>query len=149
MTDVTVTVATVIKGEQNKNGQLHFQLPTGRVGAIQRTSPDLPTFERGEEVVLFMKCQERGYAIMGGIAGKYIVKKDPRSGEKYVLPSSIAGKTRLESEIKKMNAVAAAEKGEDPAAQAKPVRAVVPLDDFIAHLRRVEREGSVQEKRTT
>ncbi|MCC6486937.1 MAG: hypothetical protein IT364_05500 [Candidatus Hydrogenedentes bacterium] len=149
VTDVTVTVSTVIKGEQNKNGQVHFQLPTGRVGAIVRSSPDLPSFARGEEVVLFLKCQERGFAIMGGIAGKYAVKKDPRTGEKYVLADSISTKTRLEKEIKKMNAVAAVEKGEAPPAKTEPVRAVVSLHDFVAHLRRVERESDIQNKHNT
>lgn len=150
VTDVAVCVKEAIKGGQNKGGTVHIQLPTGRVGAIGRYSPDLPNFERGEEVVLFLNCQEkRGFTIMGGIAGKYVVKTDVRSGEKYVLPVSFAGKDRLEKEIVKMRKARQEDNKEIPAKAAadQPVRAIVQLEAFIEHLRQVDRDQQQAEKK--
>ncbi len=140
VTDVTVCVKTAIKGQQNEGGLVHFQLPTGRVGAVGRFSPDIPNFKRGEEIVLFLQCQERGFIIMGGVAGKYAVKTDPHTGKKYVLPTSIPGKTRLEKEAQRIRVEKAAEGEDTPAKSDTPVRAMVPLDDFVKHLRRLEQE---------
>jgi len=150
VTDVTVCVKTAIKGEQNEGGLVHFQLPTGRVGAVGRYSPDLPNFKREEEVVLFLSCQEKqGFTITGGVAGKYAVRADVRTGKKYVLPVSFPGKDRLEKEIVKMRGERQDAAKEIPAKAAsdQPVRAMVELDAFIEHLRRVERDRELAEKK--
>lgn len=141
VTDITVCVKTVVKGSQNVGGLVHFQLPTGRVGAIGRFSPDLPNFDRGEEVVLFLDCQKQGFSIMGGNAGKYAVKMDVRSGDKYVIPVSFAGRDRLQKEAIKIRKRKAADEGLDLAALNKEtVPAAIELNEFIDHLRRIGRE---------
>ncbi|HRK35929.1 MAG TPA: hypothetical protein PLJ47_15140, partial [Candidatus Hydrogenedentes bacterium] len=151
VTDTVVEVETCIKGEQNAGGRVHIQHPTGRVGAFARTSQQIPNFTVGEEVLLFLSKEPNGYFVYGGIAGKYLVAPHPRTGEKYVFPTSMPGHVRFEHEAKKMQA---AEKGdaivsEPGKREYMPVnfeqRTLVKLDDFVKHLREVERE---QRKRT-
>ncbi|GMV91951.1 MAG: hypothetical protein AMXMBFR82_17290 [Candidatus Hydrogenedentota bacterium] len=148
VTDVTVCVKTAIKGSQNEGGLVHFQLPVGRVGAVGRFSPEIPNFKRGEEVVLFLNCGERGFTITGGVAGKYAVKADARSGKKYVLPVSFPGMDRLKKEAIKIREHKAAEEGVELASVNKEtIPAAIELQEFVDHLRRVERERNQADDR--
>lgn len=150
ITDIAITVDTVIKGDQNSGGVVHLQLPTGRVGAIGRTSPQLPTFSVGEEVLVFLNEAKNGFSVYGGIAGKYLIAPHPRTGEKYLFATSLPGHTRLEREIAKMNQEKAPD-GVELANTRGPMkidfehRTLVKLDDFVDYLRSLNKR---QEKQT-
>jgi hypothetical protein len=150
-TDVLITVSDVAKGRQNKNSQVYLRLPTGRVGAIGRWSPQLPTFSQGEEVLLFLQSTKIGNVLTGLAAGKFKVGTDPKTGEKVVVPTTLPGRRCLAAEQKKM----AAEKsgGTAPSIRADDSNASngeatppdpVKLDDFMTHLRNVDRDQKSQ-----
>jgi hypothetical protein len=150
ITDVAIQVEDPVKGPQNKEGVVHLQLPTGRVGAIGRSSAQLPTFRVGEEVLVFLDAQKKGYMVTGGIAGKYLIAPHPKTGEKYVFATSMPGHIRLEREIAKMHQQKAPD-GVEFANTKGPMqidferRSLVKLDDFVKYLRDLDKR---QEKLT-
>ncbi|MCC6153205.1 MAG: hypothetical protein IT367_05570, partial [Candidatus Hydrogenedentes bacterium] len=103
VTDIAIRVDESVKGTQNRDVVVHLQYPTGRIGAVVRRSPDLPEFKVGEEVLVFLAAQRDGYRVVGGTAGKLTIAPHPKTGEKYVFATSMAGHIRLEREIAKMN----------------------------------------------
>jgi hypothetical protein len=143
VTDVTIQVDDVMKGRLNKSGKVHFSLPTGRVGAIGRFSPQLPTFREGEEIVLFLENRGvHGYMVVGGITGKFNVRTDPDTGEKTVYAGSSAGKVRLARAAAKMEKEAGdtAESSAEAESSGEQKPKTVALEDFKEYLRDVDRE---------
>ncbi|GMU92921.1 MAG: hypothetical protein AMXMBFR4_19790 [Candidatus Hydrogenedentota bacterium] len=143
VTDVAIEVSEAIKGNQNKGNHVNLRLPTGRVGAIVRYSPDLPTFQSGEEVLLFLDCQPRGHAVIAGVVGKFVVRRHPKTGEKYVFAQSLPGRARLERVAAKMNKPDETEaKAAENAVRWAPFeqRTLVKLEEFTAYLRGIDRK---------
>jgi hypothetical protein len=94
VTDVTIRIDEVVKGQLNKKSDLNIQLPTGRMGPVVRTSPDLPEFANGEEVLLFLDCRKDGtYQVYAGANGKLLVKQD--EGFEYVTSQAPGGNYSL------------------------------------------------------
>ncbi|MCC6797662.1 MAG: hypothetical protein IT366_21290 [Candidatus Hydrogenedentes bacterium] len=145
VTNIAIQVGESIKGTQNKDGVVHLQYPTGRVGAVVRNSPDLPEFKVGEEVLVFLAAQRDGYRVVGGTAGKLKIAAHPRTGEKYVFATSMPGHIRLEREIAKMKQEKAPDgmklaNTEGPMKIDFTQRTLVKLDDFVKYLRGVDKE---------
>ncbi|GMV99074.1 MAG: hypothetical protein AMXMBFR84_02130 [Candidatus Hydrogenedentota bacterium] len=142
VTDVSIRVDDVVKGRSNKGSQLHIQLPTGRVGAIGRTSPSLPEFKKDEEVLLFLDCQPNGnYMVYAGIAGKYLVTELEGREGKYVTAETFAAQRRLFAEAEKIypEAKEARLARGERAPMTRPV--YVPLDALKEHLREIVNES--------
>ncbi len=150
ISDIAIEVEQAVKGTQNKESVVHLQFPTGRVGAVGRSSPQLPEFKTGEEVLVFLDAQKKGYMVVGGIAGKYMVVPHPKTGQKYVFATSMPGHIRLEREIAKMNQQQAPD-GVELANTSGPMkidftrRTLVKLDDFVKYLRALDKQ---QQKHT-
>jgi hypothetical protein len=97
-TYITLRVLDPVKGSKGESIVTLRQLG-GQVGNIASIVPGLPTFSKGEEVVVFLTASDRaGYPwVMGLQQGKYTVRTDPK-GVKYVrndleaaLPGSAKG----------------------------------------------------------
>ncbi|MBX7255874.1 MAG: hypothetical protein K1Y02_05900 [Candidatus Hydrogenedentes bacterium] len=151
-TDVIVKVTDTAKGKLNKNGSIHLRLPTGRVGAIGRSSQELPEFKQGEDVFLFLK-DDRVYdnVCIGGKVGKFAVKTDAETGEKYVTPTVLPAYNRLVKESAKMEkhglklkTVGADGKTKD-ASSPQDGRLLVDLENFKSYIRTVDKEQKKQE----
>ncbi|MCC6154354.1 MAG: hypothetical protein IT367_11375, partial [Candidatus Hydrogenedentes bacterium] len=82
---------------------------------------------------------------VGGTAGKLTIAPHPKTGEKYVFATSMAGHIRLEREIAKMNQEKAPDgiklaNTEGPMKIDFTQRTLVKLDDFVKYLRGVDKE---------
>ena len=86
VTDVTVEVDETVKGRKNTESYTHFTIMGGRIGAIMAYVTHMPTFEPGEEVLLFLEDSARGngHLVVAGKDGKNEIVEDEESGEKYV-----------------------------------------------------------------
>ena len=86
VTDVTVEVDETIKGRKNKESYTHFTMMGGQVGPIAAHVTHMPTFEAGEEVLLFLEDsrQGNGHIVVAGKDGKGEIVEDEESGEKFV-----------------------------------------------------------------
>ncbi len=145
VSDVAIRVEDPVKGTLNKDVSAHIQLPTGRVGAVGRSSQQLPEFKVGEKVLVFLDAKKQGYMVTGGTAGKYLIVPHPKTGEKYLLSTSLAGHVRLEREIAKMKQESAPD-GMKLANTDGPMkidyehRTMVKLDDFVKYLRNLDKK---------
>ncbi|MDZ4859473.1 MAG: hypothetical protein SGI88_10880 [Candidatus Hydrogenedentes bacterium] len=150
ITDIAVQVDEPIKGKQNSGGSVHLQLPTGRVGAIGRSSAQMPAFAVGEEILVFLDAQKKGYMVAGGVAGKFRVVPHPKTGEKYVFATSMQGHLLFEREAAKMKQQEPAD-GIEVSNASGPLkidfenRTLVKLEDFVKYLRDLDRD---QQKHT-
>lgn len=86
VTDVTVEVDKTIKGRKNNESYTHFTMMGGHVGAVAAHVTHMPTFEPGEEVLLFLEDSRRGngHLVVAGKDGKGEIVEDEDSGEKFV-----------------------------------------------------------------
>lgn len=143
VTNTEIEVSDAVKGTHNRNSKVHLHSPTGQVGAVVRRSLQLPSFEVGERVLVFLKSGPKGYTVVGGIAGKYRVVCDSKTSKEYVVPTSMPGHQRLEREIEKMRS-GSVEMGSPATASRKPLpvnfekRVYVALDEFKDYLREVD-----------
>ena len=71
-TDVTVSVDECLKGREGP--EITLKIPGGTVGEITLWVSDTPTFEKDEEVILFL--QEEYFQIVGWYQGKYTIEDD-------------------------------------------------------------------------
>jgi len=105
LTDVIIEVEDVMKGSLNKSSHIHLQLLGGRVGGHVHYVTGLADFREGEEVVLFLKFQKsNGFVVTQGASGKFNVVTDDETGEKFVKPTSPAGKVYLNDASKAVRA---------------------------------------------
>jgi len=82
-TAVRVSVQEQWKGR--RRSRLRLLLPRGTEGGIAQEVPGAPTFQIGEEVILFVVREAPGqYRVVGGKQGKFSIKTDPRSGQRVV-----------------------------------------------------------------
>ena len=84
VTDVTVEVDETIKGRKNSESYTHFTMMGGQVGSIAAHVTHMPTFEPGEEVLLFLQNSTRGngHVVVAGKDGKGQIVEDEETGEK-------------------------------------------------------------------
>lgn len=150
-TDVTIRITDTAKGVLNKSGLLHLRLPTGRVGAIGRFSRELPEFEVGEEVVLFLQeNRSLGNVCTGGKVGKFAVKTNAETGEKFVTPTVLPAYNRLLKESKKMQKngiklkTIGPDKKEKDATLTPGEPLLVGLEDFKSYIRAIDKEQKSQ-----
>ncbi|MFO7775260.1 MAG: hypothetical protein R6W89_05635 [Candidatus Hydrogenedentota bacterium] len=104
VTDVTVEVDETVKGRKNEESYTYFTMLGGQVGAIAAHVTHMPTFEPGEEVLLFLEDSSRGngHLIVAGKGGKGEIVEDEESGEKIVRGGDIVQEVaKAVSETKK------------------------------------------------
>ena len=82
LTDVTVKVSTSLKGGGDR---IVLTQLGGTIGNLRTTVPGCPAFTQGEEALVFVWRDTRGRAQVNGCAqGKFEIRRDPRSGERWV-----------------------------------------------------------------
>lgn len=98
-TDVVVEVEDTAKGALNKQSNITLTQPGGRVGGLVMEVSELPKFEVGEKVVLYLVyVEDYGYVVYNGLAGKTQVSLNRVTQEKTVtVPPDL--KTTLEKSL--------------------------------------------------
>jgi hypothetical protein len=86
---VTAEAIGYMKGDLGRS--IVFRVPGGQVGAYRTIMVGAPSFERGEEVVLFFRrlagAALPGPALVGFNQGVFRVRSDERTGARVVLPA--------------------------------------------------------------
>jgi hypothetical protein len=85
-TDVTIEVEEYLKGGNNENTIVVTHLG-GEVGEVGELYSHIPTFENDEEILLFVKRDERNnkYKVFQGEEGKITLLDDEKTGEKMTV----------------------------------------------------------------
>jgi hypothetical protein len=73
VTDVTISAQEYVKGYEG--GEVTIQIPGGTVGELGEWVSDVPTFEKGQEVILFLG-DNKYFRVVGWHQGKFTVEKD-------------------------------------------------------------------------
>jgi len=82
----TVEVGQILKGDEVSN-KLVVRYLGGTVGDVGMSVPGAPTFQAGEDVLLFLAPEEDGsYSVAGMSQGKYTIERDEPSGITYAKP---------------------------------------------------------------
>ena len=110
---VTVEVLSPIKGQPG--AEVVFRIPGGRVGRYRRIFVGAPTFNAGDEVLLFLKGRAPAVAMPYGLSqGVYRVSR--ATGSPLVIP------------VPPLEGVAGTVRGD-------PARKPLPLDEFMRQIR--------------
>jgi len=98
-TKATVQVDDLLKGT-NTGNSVEIIYPGGEVGDVGELYTHMPTFEKNEEVLVFLKKDNNTntYIVLNGQEGKLTVIEDSQTGEK--ITSSNSRITQLKSQIK-------------------------------------------------
>jgi hypothetical protein len=97
-TEATLQVDEYLKG--NNNGALVVvTYPGGEVNGIGELYTHMPKFENDEDVLVFLKKDDKGYKVFGGEEGKIKIIKDTKTGER--ITTSNVRIEDLKTQIKK------------------------------------------------
>ena len=87
-TDVAVSVERGIKG-CSEQSEVLVRVPGGIVGEMAMEASTAPTFENGEQVLLFLEREEDAFRILGGFQGKLTIQDDTVLGPDFSLSSFV------------------------------------------------------------
>ena len=126
-TDIVIEIEDKAKGNLNKQSDLVISQLGGRVGGLVSENSELPKFQAGEKVLLYLKENADGdFVIYNGLAGKLVVGFDAAKQTKYVtIPDDIKAKKAAKL------------------APGETVPETMPLSDFLSELRAI---AKAQEK---
>ena len=125
---VTVAVDEYLKG--NLGEFVIIRVPGGDAGRYRTVFVGAPRFERGDEVVLFLKTGVSRIPVIAGLnQGAFRVLADPSTGRRMVTTPVIASRG-----------------GETPerVVRGDPARRPIPIEAFRDAVRQVIAEGSVR-----
>jgi hypothetical protein len=80
-TEATVKVDEYLKGNNN-GGSVVINYPGGEVGGVGELYTHMPKFENNEDILVFLKKDEKGYKVFDGEEGKIKIIRDVKTGEK-------------------------------------------------------------------
>jgi hypothetical protein len=127
-TFVTVEVADYLKG--NLGDHVTFKVPGGQFGRYRTVFVGAPSFQNGDEVVLFLKSDGPSFPFIIGLSqGVYRVVTDTQSGLRIVTPPAVMGVTSAEP----VRVV-----------RGDPARKAVSFDRFRDAVRQAMREGAAR-----
>jgi hypothetical protein len=96
-TFVTIDAAEYLKGSEGS--QITIKVPGGQVGRYRTIFVGAPTFERGDEVILFLKSDGSSLPFVIGLSqGVFHVVSDARSGRQRVTPPIVMARTGVDGE---------------------------------------------------
>jgi len=136
-TDVIVEVADTAKGNLNKSSSISFSIMGGQVGGFVYRPSEMPTFTKGEQVLLYLRQNSSNKLVLyGGARGKFIVVTDKKTGKAYVQGEAPIVQKTLAEDQKAM----AGEAKEEKTAAVIPEDTRIPLDAYMDYLRKIVRE---------
>lgn len=97
-TEATLKVDEYLKGN-NSGSSIVITYPGGEVGGVGELYTHMPRFANNEDVIVFLKKDEKGYKVFEGEDGKITIIKDAKTGEKMTT-SNIQLK-EMKTQIKK------------------------------------------------
>jgi len=119
-TIVTLEVASWLKG--GSDGTITFKVPGGEMGRYRSVMVGAPTFQPGDEAVLFLKSDGSDLPVVFGLnQGVFRVKIDPETGRRLVVPPALMASGNTPEVVRR------------GAANRRPVA----LDEFGAQVRSV------------
>ena len=146
VTDVELTVQDSAKGRLNKSASIFLHMPGGRVGSVVTRASEMPEFQVGDEVLLYLQYKESvGYVVVAGKRGKYEIVTDGGSGVKYIAASSPEAQASLAESAQAVSKAApkdGAGARADAAGDAGNLR--VRCDDYLTYLRGIARAQEKQ-----
>jgi len=80
-TQATLKVDEYLKGNNNGNSVV-VTYPGGEVGGIGELYTHMPKFANDEDVLVFLKKDEKGFKVSDGEEGKIKIIKDEKTGDK-------------------------------------------------------------------
>lgn len=149
-TDVVVEVSRVEKGDINAGSQVSFSVIGGQIGGFVMAATGIPKFTAGEEAVFYMVRRDRGLILYGGDRGKQLIAPAPgpaTDGEEDAEPAEKSADTRVvqvtDPFMKAALKVPSPAKAEGDAAAPDGglTAAQVPLEEYLAAVRKLVREG--------
>jgi hypothetical protein len=147
-TNVVMTIGKSIKGSLNEKAKLTISVLGGRVGALVMEADEMPKFEVGEKVLLYLRELSDGRIVVyAGVRGKFRIANEAGTGKEYVIAGDAISQAPLAEDAKAI----AGKTGQDDAASKSPdgdksVR--IPLEDYVAYLKelvRAQESGGAQE----
>jgi hypothetical protein len=152
VTDIAVLLDDTMKGGVNKNSVIYMTLVGGRVGNTLTLASEMPSFNVGEEVLLYLTQKNDGtYVVVAGARGKFEVYTDTlkAAGSKYLVGSSDPAKVALAVTVAKRagtanaaessNGASRASSGAVPAGETAALQQLdeikIPLDDYKDYIR--------------
>jgi len=121
-TFVTVEAGDYLKGDLGP--RVTFKVPGGQLGRYRTIFVGAPTFQTGDELVLFLKSDGPSYPFITGLSqGLFRVVADRASGQRLVTPPAVVGKPGVDERV----------------VRGDVSRRPVPLDDFRALVRQMMR----------
>lgn len=85
-----IAVEKWIKG-QEKQDELEIKVPGGKVGSTTQWVENTASFQKGEEVLVFLSRNDDGTGgVVGGFQGKYIVEQGRVAGSDFSLQELIS-----------------------------------------------------------
>lgn len=145
LTDITLEIQDVMKGGLNKSSLLQFRQIGGRNSNVRMIASDLPTFEVGEEVILYLEYRQQvGYMVVGGKRGKMLIGSDSKSGENYVTGQTAEASAAVADTAAAIAKSKAAKSGEADTAAAPAVPMTgetrITLDEYKQYIRSIVKE---------
>ena len=90
ITRVTLTVDEYLKEGTERSKTVNIVTLGGEIGDVGEMYTHVPTFRQSENVVVFLRKDDRGdYRVAGGTQGKYSIERDSESG-KITVAGSVA-----------------------------------------------------------
>jgi hypothetical protein len=127
-TFVTVEARDYMKG--NLGERVTFKVPGGQLGRYRTVFVGAPTFQPGDEVVLFLKTSGPSFPFVIGLSqGVFRIVTEPRTGRRLVTPPVVMGMSALDT-VKVVRGDAA--------------RRPVPIETFRDSVRRLIAEGAAR-----
>jgi len=96
-TEATLNVDEYLKGSNNGSSVV-ITYPGGEVNGVGELYTHMPKFADNEDVLVFLKKDEKGYKVFDGEEGKIRIIKDEKTGE--AITSSNISISHLKAQIK-------------------------------------------------
>ncbi|MGE5456852.1 MAG: hypothetical protein ACM3RX_00700 [Methanococcaceae archaeon] len=90
-TEATLKISEILKGDNN-GGKVVITYPGGEIDGVGEIYTHMPKFEKNEDVLVFLKKDNKGYKVYDGEDGKIKIITDSKSGQKMTTSN-----VRLES----------------------------------------------------
>lgn len=148
-TDVVFEVADTAKGNLNKSSNISFSVIGGRVGGFIYKPSEMPAFEKGQQVLLYLRrLPDNRLVVYGGVRGRLNIVTDTSAagGKVYVAGGGPETDRALAEDAKAMSKDGGDGAGNPPQADQADGSPGIPLDRYLEYLRGIVREQERNQK---